>query len=163
MTEPLARIALDLEGPRGPDVLHEIEVPAPWFERGARVQVDLPRRLVCAACEGGGCDRCGRSGAFEVPRDEPLEFTLPTGTEPGVGVRVRFPGLGAASAEATEGRGQLVLSVRVGEQPSRGVFAQPEEPLKATRADSALALRILAMVVLVTLLFVFLLWFSGWM
>jgi hypothetical protein len=98
-----------------------------------------------------------------VPEGEPLEFTLPPGGDPASGVRVRFPGLGATGTEPEQARGQLVLAVRVGEQPSRGVMALRNEPLKATRADSALALRILTMVVLVTLLFVFLLWFSGWM
>jgi hypothetical protein len=162
MTE-LGRIALDLEGPRGPDVLHEIHVPAEWALSGVRIRVEVPRRLACAVCEGGGCDRCGRSGAFEVPDGEPLEFTLPSAGESSAGVRVRFPGLGAVGTEPAEARGQLVLSVRVGDQPSRGVAALRDEPVKATRADPALALRILTMVVLVTLLFVFLLWFSGWM
>jgi len=163
MSEPLARLELELDGPRGPDVVHEISVPGVWFERGARLSVEVPRRLVCAACEGGGCDRCSRSGAFEVPSAGPLEFSLPRSVEPSGIVRVRFPGWGAVSEDPDVARGQLVLSVRVGEQPSRGVSMQPEAPVKATRADPKLALRILVMVVSVSLLFVFLLWFSGWL
>jgi hypothetical protein len=174
VSEPLARISLDVDGPRGPDVLCEIVVPAEWFTDGRRLQIDLPGRLTCANCSGGGCDACGRSGALETPKvEEPLELTLPSSAGSLGRFRVRIPGLGAESGEAGLARGHLLLTVRAGEPVSRGVSALPSEalpndslasePFKATRAEPAFVLRILLMVVFVSLLFVFLLWFSGWM
>jgi len=163
MTEQLAKITLEVEGPRGPDVLCEIVVLRAWLEQGQRIQVDVPKRLACSSCDGGGCDKCGRSGAFDVPLPEsPLELTLPASGASGP-VRLRLPGLGALGTQESEARGHLILSVRVGDQPSRGVRLCPSVPLKPTRADAGLALRILTMVLLVSLLFLFLLWFSGWM
>ncbi len=164
MSEALAKISLEVEGPRGPDVSCDIVVPADWLAAGRRIQVALPERLVCASCSGGGCDTCGRSGALAVPKaDTPLELTLPTsGAWPGA-VRVRLPGWGAEGAAPGEPRGHLMLFVRAGDEPSRGVFAISPELIKKTTADPAFVLRILLMVVLVSLLFVFLLRFSGWM
>src|SRR3954447_11244320 len=64
MAEVLGRVvAGDLERPRGPDANHRVRVPRTWLERGALVELELPRNLVCAACDGGGCDVCERSGA----------------------------------------------------------------------------------------------------
>lgn len=169
MSEPLARISLEVDGPRGPDVDCEITVPAEWFTEGCRIEIDVPSRLACASCAGGGCDACGRSGAFDVPRAEaPLELTLPHVDAAQSRLRVRIPGLGAASRDPEQPRGHLMLSVRVGEGPSRGVQVLPSQlspgaPLKPTTADPAFVLRILLMVAFVSLLFVFLLRFSGWM
>lgn len=169
MSEPLARISLCVDGPRGPDVLCEIAVPAEWFAQGRRLQIDLPGRLTCASCDGGGCDTCGRSGALEVPKPEtPLELTLPISAGEVGRFRVRIPGLGADSGDDAVPRGHLMLSVRAGEPVSRGVSALASEslasrPVKPTTADPAFVLRILLMVVFVSLLFVLLLRFSGWM
>ena len=33
---------------------------------GEVVELELPRNLACAACGGGGCDTCGRSGAITL-------------------------------------------------------------------------------------------------
>ena len=45
------------------------------------VELELPRNLVCATCDGGGCDSCERSGAVTLRgRGEPadlLRVTLP--------------------------------------------------------------------------------------
>jgi hypothetical protein len=174
VSEPLARISLEVDGPRGPDVDCEITVPAEWFTEGCRIEFDVPARLTCASCAGGGCDACGRSGAFDVPKaDTPLELTLPLVDSSQGRLRVRIPGLGAPSRDPEQPRGHLMLSVRVGEGPSRGVQVLPSQaepsgrspgaPLKPTTADPAFVLRILLMVAFVSLLFVFLLRFSGWM
>jgi hypothetical protein len=67
--------------PRGPDVVHRIRVPHAWLESGEIVEFEVPRNLSCAACDGGGCDLCERSGAItlrgrqELP--EILSVTLP--------------------------------------------------------------------------------------
>ena len=162
MSETLAKLELDTNGPRGPDVTCDIVVPAVWLAQGYRIAVDLPARLGCASCGGGGCDTCGKSGVLLVPRgEEPLELTLPSVAEPAGAVRVRLPGWGAAGADPDQPRGQLILAVRAGEQPSRGVRTLSHGSGKV--ADAQLVGRILLMVALVSLLFVFLLWFSGWM
>src|SRR3954452_3378581 len=82
MAEVLGRVvAGDLERPRGPDANHRVRVPRTWLERGAVVELELPRNLVCASCDGGGCDVCERSGAVTLRgRGEPadlLRVTLP--------------------------------------------------------------------------------------
>jgi len=162
VSETLAKLELDTKGPRGPDVVCDIVVPAAWLTDGSRIEVDLPERLGCASCGGGGCDTCGKSGALLVPRgEEPLELTLPSVAEPAGIVRVRLPGWGAVGADPEQPRGQLILAVRAGDQPSRGVRALSHGSGKV--ADARLVGRIVLMVVLTSLLFVFLLWFSGWM
>jgi hypothetical protein len=168
VSEPLAKISLAVDGPRGPDVECEITVPADWFMEGRRIEVDLPSRLACASCAGGGCDACGRRGAFDVPKaDVPLELTLPLAEGSPARFRVRIPGLGAPAADPELARGHLILSVRVGDLPSRGVQAMPKQTMltapSARVADPAFVLRIVLMAALVSLLFVFLLRFSGWM
>ncbi len=74
-------VSADLGRPRGPDANHRIRVPHAWLKRGAVVELELPRHLVCAACDGGGCDTCERSGAVTLrERGEPadlVEVTLP--------------------------------------------------------------------------------------
>src|SRR5688572_32745298 len=92
----LARVTLDLDEPRGPDVLHGVEVPMEWLEQGASVSIVLPRLLSCARCEGGGCDVCARKGAFEISTEAPIVVSLPR--QPGAApsaVRLRLPGYGA--------------------------------------------------------------------
>ena len=58
-----------------------MRVPRTWLARGAVVELELPRNLVCATCDGGGCDVCERSGAVTLRgRGEPadlLRVTLP--------------------------------------------------------------------------------------
>jgi len=130
VTEPLAKIDLPTDGPRGPDALCEISVPAGWFAQGQRIQVDVPARLACASCEGGGCDACGRSGALDVPKaEELLEVTLPATSEGGA-LRVRLAGLGAEGTEPGAPRGHLILSVRVGDRASRSVSLCAGQPVK---------------------------------
>lgn len=67
-----------------------VEVPPDWA--GADVEIDVPSRLVCGACDGGGCDRCGRSGAIRRPDTaSPLQLQLPSVLGPGVAVRIPQP------------------------------------------------------------------------
>lgn len=105
---------------RGPDVLHRIAVQREWLLRGEVVTFELPRNLTCAACEGGGCDRCGRSGAIALrERGEPGEavvLTLPKRTprelEEQPSVILRVPGQGGWDREhPDEARGHLLLKV----------------------------------------------------
>jgi hypothetical protein len=112
----LARVTDDLDAQRGPDLMYGIEVPADWFGAGARVLVRLPRFLPCARCEGGGCDRCERKGAFELAlAGAPLTALvhLPRQSlEALVPVRLRLPDAGATDpSDATLPRGHLLLTV----------------------------------------------------
>jgi hypothetical protein len=108
----LARVTGDHDEPRGPDVLASIEVPMEWLEEGASVSIVLPRLLTCARCEGGGCDVCGRKGAFEQTSIEgPVIVSLPqkTGGAPSA-IRLRLPGYGARG-DAALPLGHLILTV----------------------------------------------------
>lgn len=108
----LARVTHDLDEPRGPDVLYTVEVPMEWLEGGASVSIVLPRLLPCARCEGGGCDVCGRKGAFEVSSLEgPVVVSLPrqSAAAPSA-LRLRLPGYGARG-DATLPLGHLILTV----------------------------------------------------
>ncbi|HVU04037.1 MAG TPA: hypothetical protein VHE30_19895 [Polyangiaceae bacterium] len=176
----LGRITASMDRPRGPDVLLSLSVPEAWLAEGATLQIELPRNLACAACEGGGCDACGRSGAVSTRgRKEPaelVEVTLPRPTIPDEApssasrvVVMRIPdrgGLPSASVELP--RGNLMLSVRSGTGEPRGVtrLAQPslapppmdvvstsEAPPAAARAPSRAFLWAIAAAALLFLLY----------
>jgi hypothetical protein len=115
---------------RGPDVRHRVRVPRGWLQRGEPIELELPRNLACAACGGGGCDTCGRSGAVTMRgRNEPPEIvqvTLPEWTspegEPTSSVTLRIPEQGGLPAEGSKlPRGLLLLTVVPNEQPDSGV------------------------------------------
>jgi hypothetical protein len=108
----LARVTNDHDEPRGPDVLHGVEVPMEWLEEGASVSIVLPRLLTCARCEGGGCDVCGRKGAFEQTGVEgPIIVSLPRQAGAAASaVRLRLPGYGARG-DAELPLGHLILTV----------------------------------------------------
>lgn len=141
MSEVLARVTTRaLDTPRGPDVLHRIRVPRAWLESGEVVEFELPRNLSCAACDGGGCDLCERSGAItlrgreELP--EILNVTLPARQPEADGatrsVVIRIPeqgGLPPADAEVLP-RGLLLLRVEPAEVADPGVsrIAPPQAP-----------------------------------
>jgi hypothetical protein len=111
-------------------VVHRIGVKRSWLERGDVIEVTLPRNLSCAACSGGGCDRCARSGAITLRgRREPAEVLtvpLPKRTseeierEPVVVLRV--PDQGGFPEPGQElPRGLLLLSIVPGPKTDSGV------------------------------------------
>jgi hypothetical protein len=115
---------------RGPDVTHRVRVPRPWLEYGVPIELELPRNLSCAACQGGGCDTCERSGAITMRgRNEPPEIvqvTLPEWTtpegDPTSSVTLRIPEQGGLPAAGSRlPRGLLLLTVVPDEQPDSGV------------------------------------------
>lgn len=81
-----------------------IEVPVAWFEAGATLQIQLPRLIQCARCEGGGCDACSRRGAFEQQAAgiaSEVAIVLPKqSAESCTPVKLRLPALGARAPEA---------------------------------------------------------------
>jgi hypothetical protein len=126
----LARVTTrTLNVPRGPDVTHRIRVPWAWFEAGEIVEFELPRNVMCAACEGGGCDACERSGAITLRgRDELAEIlsvTLPTRHGEGEirSVVIRIPEQGGLAPETAGAlpRGLLLLRVEPAEVADPGV------------------------------------------
>lgn len=131
MPEVLARVtSRAVEGPRGPDVLHRIKVRREWLTVGEVIELELPRNLACAACGGGGCDACGRSGAITLrKRDEPaevVEVTLPARKSDDLpdsrGVTLRIPEQGGLPEPGSElPRGVLLLTVVPSPEPDPSI------------------------------------------
>lgn len=121
MSEVLGRLTnRATTGPRGPDVVHRIEVRPEWLTSGEVIEFELPRNLACAACRGGGCDACGRAGAITLrERGEPaevLEVTLPVRAaddEPDSrSITLRIPEQGGLPEAGSDlPRGVLLLTV----------------------------------------------------
>lgn len=168
MPKVLARVTAPLDAARGPDVLHRVEVPEAWLESGATIEFELPRNLRCAACDGGGCDACGRSGAISLRgHDEPPELvrvTLPKSTAaaecsspPRRALTLRIPGHGGLPAEPERPRGLLLLRVTPGEASdpalSRVRLSESAAPEKRMRRVSIpVALAVLLLILWITLL-----------
>ncbi len=122
--------------------MHRIRVPSAWLEEGALIEFELPRNLKCAACEGGGCDRCERSGAISV-RDkkelgEVVQVTLPRRNQPdfestasGRTIVIRIPERGGVATKAELPRGNLLLRVILADSPDPGVARLEREPAAA--------------------------------
>jgi hypothetical protein len=90
-------------------------VPRDWLERGATIEFELPRHLTCAACDGGGCDACHRSGAVTLrSRNEPsdlVQVSLPQGVRDEAFL-IRIPERGGLPlADSILPRGLLFLRV----------------------------------------------------
>lgn len=84
----------ELERASGAWIRVDVGVPPAWALDGASVQIEVPARVPCARCDGGGCDGCGRSGAIRLssePRDRTFELTLPSSLEREVTVRITKP------------------------------------------------------------------------
>lgn len=127
LPEVLARVtSRAASGPRGPDVLHRVKVRREWLLRGEVIELELPRNLSCAECGGGGCDKCGRSGAITLRRrNEPaevVEVTLPArpvDDEPDSrGITLRIPEQGGLPDPGSDlPRGLLLLTVVPSQEP----------------------------------------------
>lgn len=113
-------------------------------DRGEAVTLILPRRVVCARCDGGGCDSCGRSGAIRLDDDDAARtthFVVPSGGDARFRVRLVRPLGDDAGLE------QLTVEVRLRPGPARS----GEENHSETRA----ALLALAMLLAAALAAVF--------
>jgi hypothetical protein len=131
LPEVLARVtSRAVEGPRGPDVLHRIKVRREWLTLGEVIELELPRNLSCAACGGGGCDACGRSGAITLrKRSEPaeiVEVTLPVRPRDEVpdsrGITLRIPEQGGLPEAGSElPRGLLLLTLIPSAEPDPSI------------------------------------------
>jgi hypothetical protein len=138
MAEVLGRVvATDLAAPRGPDAVHRIRVPRARLKQGAVVEFELPRHLVCALCEGGGCDTCDRSGAVTLrergaPADV-ISVALPQAPSEDAFV-IRLPERGGLAApESGLPRGYLLLRV----EPSAEADASVSFPSRHPKFEAA--------------------------
>lgn len=143
MAEVLGRVVTsDLECPRGPDASHRIRVPKSWLEQGATVELELPRHLTCAACDGGGCDVCERSGAVTLRgRGEPsdlVEVSLPATMVKDVFV-IRIPEYGGLPATGSGlPRGHLLLRIEASADGDASVsLAIRARPVELARAAAS--------------------------
>jgi hypothetical protein len=139
----LDRDALDGDG--GARAKVKIEVPAAWAAGAALVEVSVPRTLVCARCEGGGCDGCGRSGALRGPAEAAarvVRVRLPAALGDGVAMRIAEP-FGRAETIT-----QLWIEVRPALAPSASVRRLSGPPRQRTRILPRMVLGLTILVLL---------------
>ncbi len=112
MLKLLDPTALDakVSAPRG---RVSIVVPQKWLREGARLSVEVPAKIRCDLCDGGGCDACARSGAYRVEASA-IEITLPRVSDDALALRVTNP---FADREPA----LLLVRVAAGVEPSAGV------------------------------------------
>lgn len=111
-------------------MLHRVKVRREWLSVGEVIELELPRNLACAACGGGGCDACGRSGAITLrKRDEPaevVEITLPARSGDDLpdsrGITLRIPEQGGLPEHGSDlPRGVLLLTVVPSPEPDPSI------------------------------------------
>jgi hypothetical protein len=146
-----------LDASAGPRARLRVDVPAAWLAEGAELVVTAPARLVCAHCDGGGCDACQRSGAFRAPpqasrRVVRASFGPQEAARTSVTLRIAKPFGDAHDID------QLLLEVRAADAPSAYVTrtetpSRPDE--SAPQADAwrivSIAVAIAAAVLMVLL------------
>lgn len=96
---------------------HTIEIPTAWI--GAEIVVAVPARIMCARCDGGGCDGCNRRGGHRLDGDEQartLRIKLPRAMTSTVVLRLARP-FGHAEGSLA----QLYIETRIGSVASSGV------------------------------------------
>jgi hypothetical protein len=118
-----------------------VVIPEGWARAGAAIEVVLPPRVECGVCRGGGCDRCGRSGAHRLPAQESertLALSLPPLECGAVLLRVPNPFGSTADLEL------LTVEVATGEEASSccrlmAAEAPEAQPLAANAGPTAMA------------------------
>jgi hypothetical protein len=129
-----------LHGSAGARGRLRIAVPPTWGP-GDELSIVAPPRVVCARCDGGGCDGCNRSGALRTPDDpsaRELRVQLPPLGESGAAVRLVRPFGDACELE------QLIVELSpapAGAEPPAGVtrHARPAAPLAVTSPPTWMA------------------------
>jgi hypothetical protein len=115
----------ELDASSAPSALVRIDVPARWLEEGGTLVVDVPKRITCAACDGGGCSRCENAGAFRLSDQDvaaPIRVRLAASAAASKRVRIPSP-FGDQSASPI---GLLFLELRPAETPSAGARFEEE-------------------------------------
>lgn len=108
----LARVLRPQGEPRGADVRWRVDVARGTLVEGAELELEVPRRLTCARCDGGGCDTCDRRGAISLRGAEqpPEKLNIVLSHAASGSVRLRIPEQGAKGAEGVP-RGDLELTL----------------------------------------------------
>jgi len=128
--------------------MHRIRIPRAWLTDGAVVEFEVPRNVMCAACEGGGCDKCERAGAFSLrarqEKAEVVRVTLPQRAfdEPPSsgpkGFLVRIPEKGGLPPEGSRlPRGLLLLRIEPADKPDAGVRLEGARKPEALPEEAA--------------------------
>ncbi len=168
MSDVLGKVTSDLEVPRGPDVELRLALPADWIAEGAAIEVRVPRRLTCAACHGGGCDACARSGALALDEGEderePLRLTLPRRSAELGEFALRLPHQGAVRGPDVPA-GHLLVIIGVADAASPLAARRIATPSQEARHAERVRLMKVSALVAVGLIatFVGLLRLSGWL
>lgn len=153
---------------------HRIVVPDAWLRARTTLEIQIPDKLVCAVCEGGGCDACGRAGVLRLREreeaGEPLRVVLPVRQADAGEFVLRIPGAGAAASSPDLGPGHLLLSIRPEAEdaaaPSAGVVRVATASQERTMTDAErkqLMVRSLLLIGFLCLTFLGLLRLSGWL
>jgi hypothetical protein len=131
-------------GAEGAHVSLSIVVLPRWAELGATVTVVAKERVVCARCDGGGCDGCEKSGAVRLPREaEARTFTLVLPAKMAAPSAVRVPRpFGDASPVAL-----AVCVVRLGDAAAGCALVSPEAAPEGPPRSLVRALPVVAVVV----------------
>ena len=124
MGEALSRIldpsALDAcDKPRGRLV---IDVPSSFA--GAEIEVTIPSRVVCARCDGGGCDGCGKRGGHRIPgpkEERVIRVVLPLSLTGNVLLRVVRPLNRRPLNLDEDGIEQLLIETNLADEASASV------------------------------------------
>lgn len=173
LSTTLAKVALEaLTEPRGPDVAHSIRVPGAWLSRGETIELELPRQLNCAHCQGGGCDQCQRAGAIRLrqPHEAPetVRVSLPDTRELDASqadkpLLVRIPHAGGRAPSADLPRGLLMLQITRAVDPDLSVRLVAPEVEREFRAPREVMVRSMVLGGLLVLVFLWMLYLSGWL
>ncbi|HEY6727519.1 MAG TPA: hypothetical protein VI197_25965 [Polyangiaceae bacterium] len=173
MSTTLAKVAKDpLTEPRGPDVVHSIRIPAAWLISGETIELELPRQLNCAHCQGGGCDQCQRAGALRLrQQDEPPEtvrVSLPDTrgldeSQADKPLLVRIPHAGGHAATENLPRGVLMLQISRAADADLAVRLVPSDAERELRAPREVVVRSMVLGGLLVLVFLWMLYLSGWL
>lgn len=147
----LAKVAApeDLASSEGAIARSRLEVPASWA--GATIEVEVPSRLTCGACDGGGCDRCQRSGAVRLSAPRSVSVGLPVALGDGALLRVPDPFEGEELAI-------LLLEVRVADAPSPGCRCLQPARLRLARPRAGSTIPAIALLLALLALLAVLRW-----
>lgn len=131
----LARVLRPKDAPRGADVRWRVDVARGTLVEGAELELELPRRLTCARCDGGGCDTCDRRGAISLRgADQPPEkLSIVLSHAASGSVRLRIPEQGAKGADGVP-RGDLELTLTEADAAHPGVHSRAPKPVTKTQS-----------------------------
>jgi len=107
------------------------------------VRIEVPARVACSRCDGGGCDSCNRSGAIKLdgsPAHRTLTARLPYDVSSGVALRIVDPFGEGGPLEV------LLIELRPSDAPDPNVsLAPPTDRFRAAYVPMAVAIAVAAL------------------